>query len=301
MPIEQVRVGDRVLTDGPGDRRRRNSGGSSNGDGESDSDDDSDIDPETWCAVELRFEEENGEVRITLLRPTKWLEQRDGRVGRSIPFAMGTSVGLAEVVAIRPCPPITSGPGRVVMATITSVAPELVSVRLVGGKEAFRSSRGHLVYSVDVDGWVSAAALVPGDRLLGLDGEVVVEEVRRVAGATRVFNMEVNRDHRYRVGADGILVHNDSPKSGPEKAGDPKKGRAGDRGNGLPAKGPPGGTLVRDTGHGTGTIRDYDADGNAKTDYDFHDGEAAGNPHAHDWDWSRTPPRGPARPLKPGE
>ena len=80
------------------------------------------------------------------------------------------------------------------------------------------------------------------------------------------------------------------------------KGGAGARGNGLPGKGgPPDGTLVRDTGHGTGTIRDYDGKGNAKTDFDFHDGEAAGNPHAHDWDWNQTPPRGPARPLKPGE
>ena len=80
------------------------------------------------------------------------------------------------------------------------------------------------------------------------------------------------------------------------------KGGAGARGNGLPVRGgPPDGTMVRDTGHGTGTIRDYDVKGNAKTDYDFHGGEAAGNPHAHDWDWGQTPPRGPARPLKPGE
>ena len=47
--------------------------------------------------------------------------------------------------------------------------------------------------------------------------------------------------------------------------------------------------------------RFYGGDGNAikNIDYEAHHGHPA--PHAHDWDWSRDPPRQPGRALKPGE
>jgi len=74
------------------------------------------------------------------------------------------------------------------------------------------------------------------------------------------------------------------------------------RGKDLPAQGEPNSTDVRDDGEGGGQIRDYGADGKAKTDYDFgHDHTGAGDPHAHDWDWTQTPPRQPPRPIRPNE
>jgi RHS repeat-associated protein len=71
----------------------------------------------------------------------------------------------------------------------------------------------------------------------------------------------------------------------------------------LPARGgPPNGSLAEDYGNGSGQIRDYDSNGDAKTDYDFgHDHTGAGDPHAHDWDWTNPQPRGTPRPLCPGE
>jgi RHS repeat-associated protein len=70
----------------------------------------------------------------------------------------------------------------------------------------------------------------------------------------------------------------------------------------LPARnGPPNGSLSQDQGNGRGQIRDYDSEGNATTDYDFGHDHGSGDPHAHDWDWSQTYPRGPHRPLLPGE
>ena len=85
--------------------------------------------------------------------------------------------------------------------------------------------------------------------------------------------------------------------------------RGGTRPGDLPARGTPNSTDVVDRGGGKGTIRDYGPDGKAKTDYDFgHDHktpahpDGAGDPHAHDWDWSKpSQERQPPRPLKPGE
>jgi RHS repeat-associated protein len=73
----------------------------------------------------------------------------------------------------------------------------------------------------------------------------------------------------------------------------------------LPAtKGPPNGTLVRDDGKGNAQIRDYGPDGRAKKDFDFGHDHGQGDPHVHDYDWSKYPaedPRGPGRPLGPGD
>ena len=77
----------------------------------------------------------------------------------------------------------------------------------------------------------------------------------------------------------------------------PKGGRTAD----LPARGEPNGSGVRDNGNGKGQIRDYGADGKAETDYDLGHDHGAGDPHAHDWDWTKTPPRQPGRPMRPGE
>ncbi len=78
--------------------------------------------------------------------------------------------------------------------------------------------------------------------------------------------------------------------------------RAG-AGSCLPTHGKPNSSEASDVGNGAGTIRDYGSDGKARTDYDFgHDHTGAGDPHAHDWDWTHPKPvRLPPRPLHPGE
>jgi RHS repeat-associated protein len=79
---------------------------------------------------------------------------------------------------------------------------------------------------------------------------------------------------------------------------------AGTRAGDLPAKGAPNSTGVKDYGNGKGQIREYGPDGKAVRDFDFghnHPPSYPGDPHAHDWDWTRPQPRGPGRPLAPGE
>lgn len=48
--------------------------------------------------------------------------------------------------------------------------------------------------------------------------------------------------------------------------------------------------------------RFYGSDGRAIKNVDYgHDHADVGDPHAHDWDWSKQPPRQPPRALKQGE
>jgi hypothetical protein len=61
------------------------------------------------------------------------------------------------------------------------------------------------------------------------------------------------------------------------------------------------------------SVSEYDENGNRiRRRFFGQDGKAAKNvdyiphhghpvPHAHDWDWTKTPERQPARALKPGE
>jgi hypothetical protein len=68
----------------------------------------------------------------------------------------------------------------------------------------------------------------------------------------------------------------------------------------LPVEGEPGTTATKLHPDGSPKqVRQYGADGKAKTDVDFHP-SPAGNPHAHDWDHSGDQPqRGDPRPIKP--
>src|SRR6266508_2430021 len=54
------------------------------------------------------------------------------------------------------------------------------------------------------------------------------------------------------------------------------------------------------------TVRDFGPDGRATHDVDYghnHPPDYPGDPHVHDWDWSRpdNPRRSPGRPPRPGE
>jgi hypothetical protein len=49
------------------------------------------------------------------------------------------------------------------------------------------------------------------------------------------------------------------------------------------------------------TIRVYGPDGRAIKDTDYGHDHGAGDPHIHDWDWSKERPRQPGRPPKEGE
>jgi hypothetical protein len=54
-------------------------------------------------------------------------------------------------------------------------------------------------------------------------------------------------------------------------------------------------------GKGGSTERTTGSDGKAVKDIDRGHDHGAGDPHAHDWDWTKKPPRQAGRPLTPEE
>jgi hypothetical protein len=71
----------------------------------------------------------------------------------------------------------------------------------------------------------------------------------------------------------------------------------------LPASDTPGGMAEQfDPGGAVIQRRYYEADGRAVKTIDFgHDHTGVGDPHAHDCDWTKNPPRQPPRAILPGE
>jgi hypothetical protein len=63
---------------------------------------------------------------------------------------------------------------------------------------------------MDRQGWIPASELRNGECLSGLNGLVRIAKVRDTGRIESVYNFEVEGDHCYRVGQQGILVHNAS-------------------------------------------------------------------------------------------
>jgi hypothetical protein len=69
----------------------------------------------------------------------------------------------------------------------------------------------HPLWSVDRNDWVAVSELQVGERLLALAGSTpLVEAVSLRLRAEPVYNIEVEGHHCYRVGQQGLLVHNAS-------------------------------------------------------------------------------------------
>ena len=122
-PIEQIRVGQRVLTKGEAPDKTLETV----------------VAPRTWRHLTLEETETwpDGTVdRICIesILPPDWLAQFDGApVGSTVPIPldleeMGLPEGMtAQVVANEPCPPISMAPGRVVLTTVNHLNTRVAS------------------------------------------------------------------------------------------------------------------------------------------------------------------------------
>ena len=59
--------------------------------------------------------------------------------------------------------------------------------------------------------------------------------------------------------------------------------------------------MVIPDGKGGSTTRTSGPDGKAVKDVDRGHDHGSGDPHVHDWDWGKKPPRQPGRPPTPDE
>jgi hypothetical protein len=174
---------------------------------------DHEIDSQTWRKLTLVMHTPQGDrFDITLLRPIVWLESCNAQVGSSIHLVVSEQGldGLAEVLAIEPCPRISSGVGRVVTGTFTHVRGGILRIKLAGLAEPLGVTSNHSIYSADRLDFVPAGELRVGETLRNLDGDVRIESIEQLGSEERVYNLEIHGEHVFRVASSGVLVHNSS-------------------------------------------------------------------------------------------
>ena len=167
-----------------------------------------------WARVSfLIIRDDLSVVEAEFIRPRAWIESlglvKGARLNLAVPEL--EIDGLAEVTAVRDCPPIADGEGRVVTGKfVTKDVANVVRVTLVNGTE-IRATDVHPVWSVDREDWVPAGKLEPGEHVDTLDGPVAVASVEQLESRADVHNIEVHGEHVYRITVDGVLVHNAGP------------------------------------------------------------------------------------------
>jgi Pretoxin HINT domain len=232
--IEAIRVGDRVRADGPATALGANPGVADSG-GSASAADAEEVDPATWRRIELvTADAAGGRLEITLLRPSAWVQDVGAVPGRQVPLIMPEMGldGLAQVVAVRSCPPIQPGPGRVVTGTFVHDNVPVLDLRVAGSAAPLGVTPGHAIWSEDRQAFVLAGELKVGERLHLLTGTTRVESLMRRTGRHRVYNLEVQCVHVYHVTDRGLLVHNNSVVS-LWKAPAPGRNAAGEVVNGY--------------------------------------------------------------------
>ncbi len=196
QPIEHLQVGDRVLTN---DQQAEVT----------------EVNPATWRKIRLRMrnpEYQSDMLDIELLRSTKWIQEVGCTAGARIWLnleEMGLH-GWADVSVVEQCPPIRSGRGRVVLATITHFNSFVMEMRFTGVQGILQPTDRHRLFSVTRNDWVPSAQIVVGERLATKTGAVSVESIAAKPGTHRVYNLEVETDHCYFAGDAEILSHNNN-------------------------------------------------------------------------------------------
>ncbi len=163
-----------------------------------------------------------------MLRSLDWIEDYGAHVGGSVFLDMPEmgACGLAEVLAIEPCPATEpddrsgrmkgeggsqhNGEGRLVTGTFRHTSGEVYDLKLACESKPIGVTATHPFWSVDRNAWVSAINLEIGETLKTLTGTTVVQSRSRREEPETVYNIEVEGDHCYRVGESGVLVHNAS-------------------------------------------------------------------------------------------
>ena len=203
LPIEEIRVGMRVPASNPelteADRAMFPN-----------------PDPASWRLLEMeQTKASGGLLRISMLRPIAWVHQRDMHQGGTFELALPEmgAVGPAEVLAIKPCPEIATGPGDVVLSTFVHPASEqLVDVTIGDGefRETISVTENHPFWSPEKNAFIPIGHFQSGDQLLTRDQQLkkITSLLARPGPPTDVYNLEVNGGHVYYVGQLELLVHN---------------------------------------------------------------------------------------------
>ncbi|HET6326797.1 MAG TPA: polymorphic toxin-type HINT domain-containing protein, partial [Planctomycetaceae bacterium] len=117
--------------------------------------------------------------------------------------------GPATIVALRPCPPIEAGPGRVVTGWFRHPSAATIDLVVDVEKRPLGTTDNHPFWSEDRHAFVPAGELRVGETLRTASGNQTHVIAKTTRGVTEdVFNLEVEGMHTYFVGDKGVLVHN---------------------------------------------------------------------------------------------
>ncbi len=177
------------------------------------------VDPSSWRQVTLRLQNPDSPstwLDVVILRPLAWIETHGVDAGAVVPFELEELgiAGLSEILSVDPCPVIESGPGRVVLATITHVNGDLRVLRLADGEE-IELTGTHRLFSLDRGEWIATKDLRPGETLKTRKGQKEIVSIESKPGAHRVYNIEVETEHCFFIGAGRVLSHNTNPCAQP--------------------------------------------------------------------------------------
>jgi hypothetical protein len=201
VPIEQVAVGQRVLTLEPADDQPQPVSAEAV------------IDPPAWRQVTLLLDRGSGDwIDLKLLRPLTWLDARSARLGAALWINL-PEIGLEGrtwVQAIDSCPALEQGPGRLVTGTFRHTFGLVHDLQVEGEPKPVVMTGSHPFWSLHRRAWAAASELRPGEPLKGQRGPARVSWLGLVPREASVYNLEVDADHCYRIGLQGLLVHNSS-------------------------------------------------------------------------------------------
>lgn len=195
--IEDIRVGQRVHTNQMEDAPSTNQ---------------LDIKPAEWRVIHLEMPIEGAETvyDIHVLRPLSWLFNLSSWQEAQIPFELDEIGvrGLARIISVEICPPISPGKGRLVLGTIVSQSDQVLEITVNGSNKPLQPTRRHQIFSDTRNDWVAAGELKVGERLRTQSGVVTITNLKAKPGRHKVYNLEVEQDHRYFVSDYRVLSHN---------------------------------------------------------------------------------------------
>lgn len=119
--------------------------------------------------------------------------------------------GWATVKQIEACPPIKPGNGRVVLSTLTHYNGDVYQVRLDSSDEVLEPTGRHRLFSVTRGDWVRTETFTKDEQLKTQNGIQSIASIGHRPGIHRVYNIEVETEHSYFVGAAKVLSHNVNP------------------------------------------------------------------------------------------
>jgi len=149
-----------------------------------------------------------------------WIEQaqrnRDGRLW--LELSELDIADWATVVSIDECPAQIEGEGRLVTGRFEHSSAEVLNLYVEGERTPIGTTASHPFWSQDRQAFVSAELLRTTERLRLEDGRTAaVTRIEQLPGTHSVYNLEVDGEHVYHVGLNGVLVHNTCAPKGTTK------------------------------------------------------------------------------------